>query len=80
MVANDSWREDLETWLAPFLADLTHPAQRRMCPAYIAGLIGPGDRKVFSRWQRGRMMSATISFTISSRAGHGTPCLSKAGC
>jgi len=45
MVANDSWREDLETWLAPFLADLTHPAQRRMCPAYIAGLIGPGDRK-----------------------------------
>ena len=32
-------------WLAPFLADLTHPAQRRMCPTYIAGLIGPGDCK-----------------------------------
>jgi SRSO17 transposase len=45
MVSSDSWREDLETWLAPFLAELTHPAQRRMCPAYIAGLIGPGDRK-----------------------------------
>jgi len=45
MVANDSWRQDLETWLAPFLADLTHLAQRRMCPAYIAGLTGPGDRK-----------------------------------
>ena len=45
MVANDIWREDLERWLAPFLADLTHPAQRRMCPTYIAGLIGPGDRK-----------------------------------
>lgn len=45
MVASDSWREDLETWLVPFLADLTHPSQRRMCPTYIAGLIGPGDRK-----------------------------------
>ena len=45
MLASDSWREDLGPWLAPFRADLTHPAQRRMCPAYIAGLIGPGDRK-----------------------------------
>lgn len=45
MVSSDSWREDLETWLAPFLAELTHPAQRRMCPTYVAGLIGPGDRK-----------------------------------
>ena len=44
-VASDGWREDLEKWLAPFLAELTHPAQRRMCPTYIAGLIGPGDRK-----------------------------------
>lgn len=45
MVASHGWREDLEKWLAPFLTDLTHPAQRRMCPTYIAGLIGPGDRK-----------------------------------
>jgi SRSO17 transposase len=39
------WREDLERWLEPFLAHLSHPARRRMCPLYIAGLIGPGDRK-----------------------------------
>jgi SRSO17 transposase len=39
------WQEDLERWLAPFLAGLSHPARRRMCPLYIAGLIGPGDRK-----------------------------------
>lgn len=39
------WSEDLERWLAPFLAGLSHPARRRMCPLYIAGLIGPGDRK-----------------------------------
>lgn len=39
------WTEDLERWLTPFLSGLGHKARRRMCPAYIAGLIGPGDRK-----------------------------------
>jgi SRSO17 transposase len=45
MVVDESWRTDLERWLAPFLAGLSHQARRRMCPQYIAGLIGPGDRK-----------------------------------
>jgi SRSO17 transposase len=36
---------DLTQWLAPFLARLGHKARRRMCPLYVAGLIGPGDRK-----------------------------------
>ncbi|MDB5713645.1 MAG: family transposase [Sphingomonadales bacterium] len=45
MAVDESWRTDLERWLAPFLAGLSHPARRRMCPQYIAGLIGPGDRK-----------------------------------
>ena len=39
------WRSELETWLAPFAAALRNKTRRRMCPAYIAGLIGPGDRK-----------------------------------
>jgi SRSO17 transposase len=39
------WRSDLEVWLAPFLAALGHKTRMRVCPAYIAGLIGPGDRK-----------------------------------
>jgi SRSO17 transposase len=39
------WREDLERWLEPFLSCLSHPARRRMCPLYVAGLIGLGDRK-----------------------------------
>ncbi|MEQ1671892.1 MAG: transposase, partial [Hyphomicrobium sp.] len=39
------WIEDLERWLEPFLAGLSHPSRRRMCPLYIAGLIGPGERK-----------------------------------
>ena len=39
------WCSDLENWLDPFLAALRHKARMRVCPAYIAGLIGPGDRK-----------------------------------
>ncbi len=41
----EDWRSDLEIWLAPFLVALHHKTRARMCPAYIAGLIGPGDRK-----------------------------------
>ena len=41
----EDWRSDLEVWLAPFLSALGHKTRRRVCPAYIAGLIGPGDRK-----------------------------------
>ncbi len=51
------WDGDLERWLAPFLARLGHKARRRMCPLYVAGLIGPGDRKsvepMASRWAPG---------------------------
>jgi SRSO17 transposase len=39
------WRADLERWLAPFVLALQHKARARICPAYVAGLIGPGDRK-----------------------------------
>ncbi|MVT68745.1 IS701 family transposase [Bradyrhizobium pachyrhizi] len=40
-----NWQADLDRWLAPFVAALRHKTRARMCPAYIAGLIGPGDRK-----------------------------------
>src|SRR5271168_5639608 len=39
------WTEELDRWLEPFIEALGHRTRRRMCPAYIAGLIGPGDRK-----------------------------------
>jgi SRSO17 transposase len=39
------WTNDLERWLASFLSALGHKTRRRMCPAYITGLIGPGERK-----------------------------------
>ncbi len=41
----DTWREDLGAWLEPFVDALCHKTRARMCPAYVAGLIGPGDRK-----------------------------------
>ena len=39
------WRNDLERWLKPFLDLLGDKRRRRMCPVYVSGLIGPGDRK-----------------------------------
>jgi SRSO17 transposase len=42
---NKGWKSDLEEWLVPFLGALGHKARSRMCPAYVAGLIGSGDRK-----------------------------------
>jgi len=33
------------TLLKPFLDRLGHKARRQMCPLYVSGLIGPGDRK-----------------------------------
>jgi SRSO17 transposase len=39
------WRNDLERWLKPFLDLLGHKRRRRMCPVYVSGLIGPGERK-----------------------------------
>ena len=39
------WKEELGRWLKPFLDRLGHKARRQMCPRYVSGLIGPGDRK-----------------------------------
>src|SRR5262245_21877298 len=39
------WTRDLERWLRPFLERLGHKTRRQMCPVYVSGLIGPGDRK-----------------------------------
>ena len=39
------WREDLDRWLEPFLATLAHERRRLWAPAYLRGLLGPGERK-----------------------------------
>src|SRR3954453_10441625 len=54
-----AWEHELQSWLEPFLTHLHHPARRRMCPLYVAGLIGPGERKsvqpIASRDSGGRL-------------------------
>lgn len=35
----------LTDWLKPFVEKLGHKKRRQMCPVYVSGLIGPGDRK-----------------------------------
>ena len=39
------WRKELGRFLKPFLDRLGHKARRQMCPVYVSGLVGPGDRK-----------------------------------
>jgi SRSO17 transposase len=41
----DGWEAELERWLEPFLARLRRKAQRGWAPAYLKGLILPGERK-----------------------------------
>ncbi|PWE57759.1 IS701 family transposase [Metarhizobium album] len=36
---------ELSAFLQPFLNKLGHKKRRQMCPLYLSGLIGPGDRK-----------------------------------
>src|SRR5450830_768562 len=45
MAQVENWNSELRTWLSPFLEKLGHKARRQMCPLYVSGLIGPGDRK-----------------------------------
>ena len=42
---DQNWKSDLERWLTPFLSAFRHKARARICPVYVAGLIGAGDRK-----------------------------------
>src|ERR1700755_679828 len=45
MGRTSDWKQELERFLTPFLDRLGHRALRQMCPLYVSGLIGPGDRK-----------------------------------
>jgi SRSO17 transposase len=58
------WKDELGRWLKPFLDLLGHKARRQMCPLYVAGLIGPGDRKsvqpMAERLRRAIMINCTI--------------------
>src|SRR3974390_1053943 len=69
------WKEDLGLFLNPFLARLGHKARRQMCPLYVSGLIGPGDRKsiqpMAERLARGA--SAQFPHFIAAGVWNATP-------
>jgi len=62
------WRVDRERWLEPFLARLSHPARRAMCPFYVAGWIGPGKRKSVQPMAH-RLRLTSHDSTVGVRAG-----------
>ncbi|GAN79080.1 hypothetical protein SAMN02746095_02255 [Acidocella aminolytica 101 = DSM 11237] len=43
--SGSDWTGNLERWLEPFIERLGNKTRWRTCPRYVAGLIGPGDRK-----------------------------------
>ena len=44
-MAGASSEQDLDVWLAPFLAAMGRKTRRHWAPLYLRGLLGPGDRK-----------------------------------
>ena len=67
-----NWEDELRGWLKPFLERLGHKARRRMCPLYVAGLIGPGDARAFSQWRSGLHLAIMFSCIILFRVASGT--------
>ena len=68
------WRDDLEAWIEPFVVVLRHKTRGRMCPSYLAGLIGPGDRKSAQPLgdpQRGCELRPVARFCLEWRLGCG---------
>ena len=44
-MAGASSDQELDAWLAPFLAAMGRKTRRHWAPLYLRGLLGPGDRK-----------------------------------
>ena len=69
------WTSDLEEWLVPFLGALGNKTRSRMCPAYVAGLIGSGDRKSIQPMaaRDGQVGYDQLHHFIASGAWNGVP-------
>ncbi|GAB1584245.1 hypothetical protein PPNSA23_41880 [Phyllobacterium phragmitis] len=72
-VMDGIWQADLERWLAPFVAALRHETRARMYPVYIAGLIGPGDRKSVQPMGAGAGTVSYDKLPHFGASGVGTP-------
>ena len=70
MAGTRGWERELGRWLEPFVERLGRKARQRMCPLYVAGLIGPGDRKsvqpMAERFARETMINCTILLLLVS--------------
>ncbi|ACL62486.1 hypothetical protein Mnod_8350 (plasmid) [Methylobacterium nodulans ORS 2060] len=67
----DPHAQDLDTWLAPFLAVMSRKTRRRWAPFYLRGLLGPGGR--VSRQPIGRRLELSgddqLQYFIASLEG-----------
>ena len=63
------WKEELGRWLKPFLDRLGHKARRQMCPLYVSGLIGPGDRKSVQPMAASEAAARPLSEVREARGG-----------
>jgi len=63
------WTRELGRFLKPFLDRFGHKARRQMCPLYVSGLIGPGDRKSIAPMAKrlGLEMNLGITYDTSDR-------------
>ena len=78
MTLEGRWRTDLERWLEPFMSVLPHPALRRICPIYVAGLIGPGECKSM---QPLAVRAGDVGYDqLHFRCGRGVGCRASGGC
>ena len=68
----EDWRAEQERWLAPYLGGLGNEIRRRMCPAYIAGLIGRVIARASSQWRLAWIPSPMTGCITSSEQVFGT--------
>ena len=66
------WNAALTDWLKPFVEKLGHKKRREMCPLYVAGLIGPGERKSIEPMAARLAPDRYDRLHRSSRTGFGT--------
>ena len=72
--SRSDWRKELGGFLKPFLDRLGHKARRQMCPVYVSGLVGPGDRKSIQPMaERLAPLATTINCTTSLPPASGMP-------
>jgi SRSO17 transposase len=74
------WKRELGRFLKPFLDRFGHKARRQMCPLYVSGLIGPGDRKSIAPMAKRLGLGECDQLHHFIAAGSGMQCRWKQNC